>query len=1279
MERPMNLSSTLQKALAALLILGSLAWTTAPAHSDPLEISDTPLFLTTNVAPNVVLTLDDSGSMSRAFTPDLCGNPNGICDSNPDSDLNPRYLKSSHYNPIYYNPKVTYTAPLDASGTALTTSFSNAWINGYATTLSLNGKTAYDLATEYRPTAGLFLHSSTKSHQFMNHYTASADLTTTLNFAPHVHNGTMIGTNGGTSAPYFAITDYVNQDGSGGGNNPGGNLISVTVNGTAATYDGTFSGTCDNSKDPGDNYEYKTNISGSTLTLCFRDHNTMYGKSVVLTHKVAGTSSVAATATDPTSAYYYVFNEGNAGCSGTATQKKVDNDCYTVRIVSATSGADRDGNGTISAAEADERQNFANWYSFYRTRNLATIASTSLAFAEFDASTRVAWQALNTCNTLPTASCNGWEATNVSNAIKPFTGTHKQNFYDWLFRLNTNTSTPLREAMVRAGDYFSTTGENSPYDDDLLNDGTVALGSGQLSCRKNFHILMTDGIWTNSTLSGIGSQDNALPAPYGDSNTSSLADVAYKYWATDLTGLANNLLPYVVESGVEPGQTANPKNDPATWQHMVNFTVGLGLTPFLDSVGLIYDGSTYSGSFPSIAAGTTAWPSIATDGGKVADLWHAAVNSRGQFFSADTPETLVSAFKTVKNAIQAATPSAAALAANSTSIQTGALVYQATFDSKDWSGDLVAYPVLAGGVVGPAKWNAAAKLPAAASRNIYTFDGSNGVGFNWSSLSIEQKADLNTLGNVTDTNGSARLDWLRGVQTQEIVVVNGVVTSGLFRKRSHVLGDIINSDPAFAHLDDLGYTNMGGGATEALSYEAYVDSKTGRTPAVFVGGNDGMLHAFRADADNDASGVELFAYVPNGVYENLSKLTAPGYVHEYYVDGGPTVGDAYLSSGWATVLVGGLGGGGKSVYALNVSNVASPSAGMVMWEYTETDLGLTYSKPQIARLNNGEWAAVFGNGYNSANERAYLYVVNLQTGALIAKIEAGSATANGLSTPTLHDADGDMIMDYAYAGDLQGNLWKFDLNTFDDQTTPLFVARNASDHVQPITAQPTIGGHPDGGVMVYFGTGQYLQNTDVFNTNVQTFYGIRDNGAAILTTDRSELQVQTIEAQTDEFGEELRETSDNSVDWMEKVGWYMDLDQPSPVGERVVTQALLRYGRVIFLTLIPSTDSCNSGGVSWLMELDAITGGQTAASSFDFNNDGQFDSGDVLDSGEVASGIKTSVGITKPPAWFEGPDGKDFKVMTGTTGGIQSLGNKGDPTVPPGSSSLRRTYWRQIQ
>jgi type IV pilus assembly protein PilY1 len=278
-------------------------------------------------------------------------------------------------------------------------------------------------------------------------------------------------------------------------------------------------------------------------------------------------------------------------------------------------------------------------------------------------------------------------------------------------------------------------------------------------------------------------------------------------------------------------------------------------------------------------------------------------------------------------------------------------------------------------------------------------------------------------------------------------------------------------------------------------------------------------------------------------------------------------------------------------------------------------------------------------------------------------------------------------MDYAYAGDLQGNLWKFDLTSFGDQTTPLFTARNASDQVQAITTQPILGGHPNGGVLVYFGTGQYLQAVDTLSTNVQTFYGVWDKGEPIDTAIvRSDLQPQSIVAATNEFGKDLRETTANTVNWSTKLGWYIDFNQLE--GERVLSHALLRYGRVVFVTVVPSTDTCDAGGSSWIMDLDAVTGARATGSNYDFNNDKSYDASDNLASGAAASGFKTTVGISKTPAWFEGVDiegnktGTDYMVWTGTLGGTESIGTKAPgtpPAGPPGSGTLRRIYWLQIQ
>lgn len=1170
------------------------------AHAT-IGVADEPLFLNVAVDPNIVVSLDDSGSMRWSVVPD------SLINATLDST---RRLRSSTFNALYYNPLVKYLPPKNSAGASFpNANFNAAWVNG--------------------------LDPAKGTVNLANNYMASL-----------YHDPAATASFGGRTGGYDLVF-----------NSPAGT-------GTASNF-GT----------------------GTTIPYYGRWNGGGYS---------AYTQGVAA--------YYYNFNASNGGgCNGTTGNDA----CYNYVKVDNNSGPgtfDLNGDGSITPTDRDERTNFANWYSFYRNRVLATASGALLAFNDFPTNVRLAWQSLGTCQSFG-GTCTDKNGTNYDNKIRRFTGTHRSNFLDWLTRYPAAYgSTPLRDALFKAASYYGQTGITSPYAD----DPQVTAGAQELSCRKNYHIMFTDGVWNTDVLITGGNQpgnaDNtsiaALPdgeayntgsatsTIFKDNNSNSLADLAFKYWATDLrTNLTNNVVPRTVDrTGNATQQYWNPKNNPATWQNMVNYTVGLGMTGTL--LNPAWGGSTYAGDYSALSAGTKSWPATGdyVSPGNVYDLWHTALNSRGEFFSVESPSDLVVALKKVVTSILEATPSAAALAANSTSIQTGALVYQARFDSGDWSGDLIAYPVQSNGTVGSASWQAKNLIPAASSRTIYTINNGTGTSFtSCASLSTAQKTalDTNAAGTV-DSKCGDRLNWLRG---------NTI--SGM-RTRTTILGDIVNSDPVYAHAEDMGYASAS--FPEASSYQSYVTNKGNRIPMIYVGGNDGMLHGFRADIGAADSGVEKFAFIPNGVYGNLSKLTDTAYTHKYYVDGSPTVGDAYTGASWATYLVGSLGAGGKSVFALDVSNPGSPSAGMVKWEFTDTDMGNSFSKPQIGRLPNGTWAAIFGNGYNSTSGNAYLYIVNIDTGALIRKIAAGSAAANGLSSPVLRDSDGDKIIDTVYAGDLQGNLWKFDLSASTSATwavansgNPLFQARNAGGQVQPIMAQPTVGGNPVSGAMVYFGTGVYLGASDILDVKEQSFYGIWDNGTAITTLNRSELQQQSILAQTTEFNTEVRETTTTNVTYPSKRGWYMDFNHPSPKGERVVTQALLKYDRVIFLTLIPSTAACVPGGESWLMELEALTGAAMTGSNFDFNNDGVFDNSDLLASTAAAAGIKTKVGITKPPAWFTGqaPAGGgpavDTKIMTGTTGAIQSTANKGGGTPPPGGGGgacptcAPRVYWQQIQ
>lgn len=1279
-----------------------------------LDIPDFPLFLTeTGLPPNLLLTLDDSGSMARAYTPDLCGTGNFNC-----STLDNRYTKSSTKNPMYYNPSIIYTAPPKADGTSFSTSFTSAHINGYDPDQryfdSYYTSGNPNLSNRYRPTSQRFFVPNGPNgnpygeadHGFMSHYSSDVDCRDTS-----------------------GINRCQISNGAGGW------------------------------------------TSNTGTQICSSD-------SECITRGVP--------------AYYYVFR---STCDPNNNSDLSNNSCYTIKVVGAQNGpADMDGDDDIDGD--DERQNFANWYSFYRTRNLATIAAASRAFATLeDNEARVAWQALNTCRVsgIPNfvvSDCRGWPSTwpsgvsNFSNAIKPFSGTHKQNFYRWLQRLPSNQGTPLRSAVYRAGSYFSTSGDGSPYDNDLLNSG-----GEQYSCRKNYHIAMTDGMWNqDSGTISVGDTEPDARRPYQDSNSNSVADIAYHFWATDLvSSLENNVSPKIVNRYENDAtqQFWDAQNNPQTQQHMVNFTIGFGLSGFLANTSLPVDSRlqydatapepTFAGSYSQLLVGGKVWPSTSADAlGNVADLWHAALNSRGKFYSADSPDQIVAAFEDIMNTIsaEAAVGGGAGLGSNTTqTTQEGATAFEARFN-EDWSGLLYARPVLPDGNFADYNyWEAGERILPAPLRNIFTRNGSGGSFEAFASCTGALATALNQDANETvDNRCEQRLAWLRGYNaaitsaswvdtpsdpndtvtfnTQpahglvvgDTVRITGVVPAtyngnytvatvttnsftailntdpgtydadesfgkvwkrypNVFRDRVSALGDIMNSDPAYAHQESFGYDT----ATAVIgndSYRYYVDNiKAGRTPVVYVGANDGMLHAFNGNTDGDGAGVELFAYVPAGVYGNLSALTATDYTatHKYFVDGPPTVGDAYISGGWKTYLVGGLGAGGKSIYALDVSNPDNFQLTDVKWEFTDTDLGFTFGKPQIAPISATQWAAIFGNGYDSSSNSAVLYIVNLSSGALIARIptpvdNALSDTPNGLSTPYLYDSDGDQIVDVIYAGDLQGNLWKFINNSgiwsIGNDNDPLFRARNSDGDVQSITTQPTVVVDDDNRLMIYFGTGRYLEIDDLTNDEVQSFYGIWDQS----TTEpgivpRSDLLQQEITTTGSS-----RTVTTESFDLETHRGCYLDLPatlhQPS---ERIIATTLVKMfstiqDRLLVTTATPNSDPCGKGGTSWFMELN-LSCGRLEQSPFDLDQNG-------LPDVENVSGIQLNPagGIFGEPLWLENPSNNPseeggeptrsaYKIFTGTSGTTQKVDNFIEPIneEEEGEPTRRRIYWEQIQ
>jgi len=677
------------------------------------------------------------------------------------------------------------------------------------------------------------------------------------------------------------------------------------------------------------------------------------------------------------------------------------------------------------------------------------------------------------------------------------------------------------------------------------------------------------------------------------------------------------------------------------------------------------------------------------------------------------PEQLGKAFAKLLNNVS----SASAVAANTTRLDTGTLLYQARFDPRDWSGQLLALTVNeTTGVVNTTtpSWEAAELLPAAASRKIYTYDpsataGSRGIEFKWNTpstpiITTAQQAYLNQLGGIADAKGQDRLNWLRGDNANEkrlggsfrnrikLFDANGsfitdpTELSTASIKTNH-LGDIVNSDPIYVGTTDLGYSDLPG--VEGSGYTTFRASTTykNRRPMLYVGANDGMLHGF--DARENAGSVttggsEIFAYVPNALFPELSKLTSPTYSHQYFVDGAATAGDVYYSSEWHTLVAGVTGAGGKAVFALDVTNPDAFGAASTLWEFTSNDttygadLGYTLSQPVIARMHNDKWAVIVANGYGSSNGSAVLFVLDAETGDVIQKIDTLATGGNGLSSPVAADLNGDNIVDTIYAGDLKGNLWEFDVSSATagswsvaNSGSPLFVACTttgtscASGNLQPITAKPSIGkvgASQASGVMVYFGTGKYFESTDnIVGTNpqVQSFYGIWDDDTGTIN-DRAKLQEQTINfegtpknsAGTIKTGL-IRVSSRKTVCYSLatvalsnddtplitcsstnlKKGWAMNLEIPNTAtpatpptiaqGERVVSTPVMYRDLILFSTLIPSTDPCEGGGKSRVMILEALTGKRPAASTFDI-----FGTGSTTADGKVNTDDLVDVGGT---------------------------------------------------
>ncbi|WP_313038290.1 pilus assembly protein [Stutzerimonas nitrititolerans] len=1199
-------------------------------------VSQSPLSLTVGVPPNMLLTLDDSGSMRWAFAPD---NKNGYSTT--------RRAKSSTFNPLYYNPEASYQAPIvfDASGNEnqLSTSFTSALVNGYNSSRgNLNLSDDYKVSWTYVLEEGLptsYGYSSTSNRLAENPSSDFSCYVTNLNNRQEKTCDTDSGK---------VITIRRNNSGSG----------------CTASADGWASGDCSYNNSTG-------RYTGSWAR-----------------KGVPG--------------YYYIYDATNsANCTP-------DNEsCYRLKFV-----------------ENDEQQNFANWYSFYRNRGLATISAAALAFYDLSPAVRISWQGLGRCT-----SFNGNDSNCRNNAFKAYSPEHKGQLYTWLQNINFNQSTYLPAAMKRAGEFFKT---STPWQKNP--NGTGNTTQNTYACRASYHIMMTDGLWNESVSAPSSFRHDAanftLPdgraygqrAPYYDSQNNTLADLAMHYWATDLNPDLDNELPAYIpfKSGDTSTDYWDPRNDPATWQHMTNFMMGLGLTEAMDRPDILWEGGTHKGAgYDALLAGNANWPPASASGGNnnVYDLWHAAINSRGEFFSVDSPETMVQAFDDILSRIADRKSTAARPAINSGQISTDendngtvkTVSYQTSYASDDnWSGDVKrfekAWNSQSNAFETTEIWSAKDKMPGWQNRKIMIAgnDNSGMMDFSWDNAgSADTTGTLANLlsrdpvnANVVDNLGKQRLEYLQGDRSGE---------GSTFRQRSSVLGDFYGSSPAVVSGPRylINFTNRLEGNT---AYSDFATDIATRTPRLYVGGNDGMLHGFNAQ-----TGVEEFAFIPTAVFPKLNKLTGANYSHEFYVDGSPVVADVYDGEEWRTILVGTLKAGGKSIFALDITE---PGSERLLWEFDDSSLpddaevkmGYSFSQPTIARLHTGTWTVVFGNGYESANNtngKAALYIVDAMKGTLLKNLEVEGVDGipNGLSTPKLADYNADGVADYAYAGDLQGNVWRFDLlrngrsdsapfTTEDDSENvvsdfevayggqPLFsaVADNGSTR-QPITSAPSLVLHPSGfGYLVVFGTGKFFETGDKEGDKsiAQTVYGIWDKQtlgeeASNPNISRSSLQEQEIVTQTtveaDGSSRQGLVLSNNNVSWQAsdnqpaQNGWYLNLRQSD--GEMVV-ENMSQLGRTVFFqSLIPNDDPCGDGATNWTYAINPFTGGRTLHNAFDYKP-------------------TTDVGTTNISAVRQDGEGGGT-LSQDSDGTYQYCTGQECVNIYPDPASLGRQSWRRVE
>lgn len=959
---------------------------------------------------------------------------------------------------------------------------------------------------------------------------------------------------------------------------------------------------------------------------------------------------------------------------------------------------DRPGSAVFTRVNLDDpslgdagvalRQKYANWFSYYARRYLLMRTAVGRAVQSLDSRYRLGFSRINNTSIV--------DGPNFRD-VKPFDADQKANFYGSLYGAAPGGGTPLRGALSKVGRYYAKKVPGQTYD------------PIEHSCQRNYAILSTDGYWNSGGAPGVaesasygpinlaggavGNQDGREPRPMFDASGSSntLSDVAQYYYAVDLrTPALGNCASRDVDgklTDVCENTVPVAGRDLNNAQHLTTFAIGLGV-----SGTLAYDKDylrTGGGDFNALIAGTKNWPATTTeitgvsgDARNIDDLWHAAVNGRGQYYSALTGAALSDAIKDITNSVNSRPAAGSAVSFNSVALNADGTsrLYQADYTPGLWVGDVQSFLIDATtGALGTRQWSAQQRLGTTAwsSRKIFFRKpgGSSGLAaFEFANLGGDLARYFSNLCGqpvvATQCSSPAFNSGASGPRNRELAnsgenLVNYLrgdpiyeannSASPLFRSRvapaldgaqgtmRGLLGDIVGGAPTFVGAPPLVYTDAG--------YAAFAARRASRPAVVYAPANDGMLHAFDA-----LTGNELWAYVPTAVMPQMYKLANTSYAdeHQFMVDGEPVVGDIFANGEWKTILVGGLGAGGRAYYALDITDPLAPKS---LWEFTDVNLGLSFGNPIITKRADGTWIVAFASGYNNTagDGLGRLFVLDANTGVPLLSIATTAGTPASPSGLAKINAWVDKATNNTatriYGGDLQGNLWRFDIDNLvqPNQAAHLLARLQApGGDPQPITVKPEpvliSGTYP----AVAIATGRFLGSTDLGDSAQQSVYLLKDSltatGLGVVrnkdTVVKHTLTVTGLNA----------DTSTETVDWATQDGWWFDLPNS---GERVITNFALRGNRLTVASLVPNSDPCKAGGASWKYDINLVTGLKTS---------GVF--GRLFSAKAFIVGVSNVSGVN------------DFQLIRLSDGSTPSEGE------PPGSAPVpsvtRRSSWREL-